>query len=84
MESFNALPKSLQAFSDGWEELTTTECFKIMDVHEYYGMHFSDTIRHTYTNMANSILLALKWKGLEVSSINIFEHMLGDDILQNS
>ena len=81
-DSLKLLPKSLQSFANGWkEDAIEEEGFTVMTLEEYSNIDFSTKMRTNYLSMADFTIQALTRKGLQVSSVNIFEHNISDQVL---
>ena len=81
-DSLKLLPKSLQSFANGWkEDAIEEEGFTVMTLEEYSNIDFSTKIPTNYLSMAELTIEALTRKGLQASSVNIFEHNISDQVL---
>ena len=81
-DSLKLLPKSLQSFANGWkEDAIEEEGFTVMTLEEYSNIDFSTKMRTNYLSMADFTIKAFKRKGLQASSVNIFEHNISDQVL---
>ena len=75
------LPKLLQVFVDTREVITENVPFFIITFDEYSEFNQRSIVNTPYLDMTDQMKDSLKKKGLDVTTTNIFDHLLSDIVL---
>ena len=74
----NSLPKALSAFSNNWVEIIETTPYEEVLKDQYDELENGNIISGMYLNMATRVMTSIFRKGLDVTSFNIFSHLMFD------
>ncbi|KAG7370538.1 hypothetical protein IV203_019108 [Nitzschia inconspicua] len=77
--SFRGIPVEIQAFRDGWEEVTVTNvAYEVVLEGDFLDSYASDKMCSAYREMGKKISDTLTSRGKEVTNVTILDHLLGD------
>ena len=78
ISALKPLPKALSVFSNNWVEITETTPYDVVLKDEYDNLENGNIISGMYLNMATRVVTSICRKGLDVTSPNIFSHLISD------